>query len=330
MKSFYKKVKEAFYRPLYALPFSLKAGNELISSSNEGINTGTEITKQVEDKRVANHLLKGEVTQSVEELRYRTYKVDELSRTYEVGADGSAKKKKPLKKRNFNVFKLGQDNRKLTQNIEDTMKAVDSRMVDEYLLHVEYTEYPMYHIEAFVSRFELEGDTSKEWSTTMRLHFPKLADISDVRSQPFINKIIKFAESGNIPEQNIYTTDIKEMSFSTYRATHEENFVNYCLCGEHKLIKAEETSDDVVLTYKWQTAMRASVILSEKYYSESMDKKYKAKTEKEQQVGLVKEPEKFFCEKCGKEVPADDANNLKSFGQKVMCDNCLMEKDLNS
>ena len=46
-------------------------------------DSGTSIIKQVQDKRVSEALLKGEITQEVQELRYRTYKVDKESKTYE-------------------------------------------------------------------------------------------------------------------------------------------------------------------------------------------------------------------------------------------------------
>ena len=70
-----KKIKRCILRLLRALPFGLQgAEREIMGSSNTG-EDGTVITQEVSDERVSKHLLKGEVTQEVEELRYRTYKV---------------------------------------------------------------------------------------------------------------------------------------------------------------------------------------------------------------------------------------------------------------
>lgn len=44
---------------------------------------GTSVTQKVEEQRVSKSLLKGEVTQEVEELRYRNYLIDRESKDFE-------------------------------------------------------------------------------------------------------------------------------------------------------------------------------------------------------------------------------------------------------
>ena len=76
------KIKKVLLNLWYGLPFGLKAAGDEIMGGGEADQAGTEINQQVTDKRVAKHLLKGEVTQEVEELRYRTYKVANDSEKY--------------------------------------------------------------------------------------------------------------------------------------------------------------------------------------------------------------------------------------------------------
>jgi hypothetical protein len=90
----------------YSLPFGLKAADsEIMGANSTGEVDDTVIQQQVNDKRVAKHLLKGEITQEVEELRYRTYKVDKESNKY------NSKKKHSFncqeKLNDFFISKLG-------------------------------------------------------------------------------------------------------------------------------------------------------------------------------------------------------------------------------
>ena len=90
MKHLVNKIRLFFYSLFYGLK-----GTEDIVFHQTGINGdgGTSIIKEVEDKRVSKALLKGEVTQEVEELRYRTYLVDKESKTFEYYAPTLAIKK---------------------------------------------------------------------------------------------------------------------------------------------------------------------------------------------------------------------------------------------
>ena len=69
------KIKKFLLNIWYGLPFGLKAASEEIMSGGEVEQNGSSINQEATDNRVAKHLLKAEVTQEVEELRYRTYKV---------------------------------------------------------------------------------------------------------------------------------------------------------------------------------------------------------------------------------------------------------------
>ena len=70
-----RKIKDFFS----AVLFGMKAGDEMMTTSQVEIPEGSGIHKQIEHKSVLRDLLKGEVTQEVEELRYETFKAEEMS-----------------------------------------------------------------------------------------------------------------------------------------------------------------------------------------------------------------------------------------------------------
>ena len=91
-------LKNKLLNILYSLPFGLKGADSEIFGSKTNSENGTEISQEVSDERLGKHLLKGEVTQSVEELRYKTYKVANESKNYNFIGNGNAiKEEKPKK-----------------------------------------------------------------------------------------------------------------------------------------------------------------------------------------------------------------------------------------
>ena len=104
------KIKKYFLNLWYGLPFGMKAADTEIMGNKSVDDNGVTIQQEVSDQRVAKHLLKGEVTQEVEELRYRTYKVADESENYKYLGNGVAvkeeKEKRPLdrKKHKFKLF----------------------------------------------------------------------------------------------------------------------------------------------------------------------------------------------------------------------------------
>ena len=78
-----KTLKRKFYNILYSLPFGLKGAEDEMLSQKSSLNTDNVGVHQViNENRLSKDLLKGEVTQQVEELRYRDYKVSKESKKY--------------------------------------------------------------------------------------------------------------------------------------------------------------------------------------------------------------------------------------------------------
>jgi hypothetical protein len=121
--------------------YGLKDANDTVFTQ-AGIDNsvGTEIQQQVTENRVSKDLLKGEVTQQVEELRYRTYKVDRESKQFEYFSPTKAirfdkQDSKFVKYDNSDNLELItiQPNHANTANIYDGTKDVDflnAKLVD--------------------------------------------------------------------------------------------------------------------------------------------------------------------------------------------------------
>ena len=76
-----------------ALLFGMKAGDNLMTTSNQDPDEGSSVHQQIEKKSVLQDLINGEVTQEVEELRYETFKAEEMSNEYRYIGSGVALKK---------------------------------------------------------------------------------------------------------------------------------------------------------------------------------------------------------------------------------------------
>ena len=100
MKKFWRTIKSLWG----GFFWGLKSADEIVFQSSENNTPGSTIIQEVSDKRVSKALLKGEVTQEVEELRYRTYRVDREAKNYEYIAPTLAFRKEKEKKDNDSKF----------------------------------------------------------------------------------------------------------------------------------------------------------------------------------------------------------------------------------
>lgn len=301
------KIKNWFYRLLYALPFGLKGADEEILGSNSGnADNGSSIVQKVEDKTVFNNLINGTVTQSVEELRYRMYKVDEESQNYEYLGNGIAVKKeeKPIKK-NKHKFKFTQRNRLLVNGVLDELERVDSYGEDNYALEIMYSVFPKFQLGEFADRIIVNADI-KEESFKTTLVFSTIPNPYNQKSKPFVNELLKLKDvdlkSEYAVSHNMFLGNMTSISFSTYKASGEENFVNYSFLGECTPLKVEFKDNECFITYKWGDMIRLPLgKLSEKYSSQTMQYKYENHVEKN--VDSMLEPVKLskHCIVCGKE-----------------------------
>lgn len=329
------KIKKFFLNLWYGLPFGLKAAGDEIMGAGEADQTGTEIQQQVSDQRVAKHLLKGEVTQEVEELRYRNYKVAGEADNFEYLGNGVAVKKENGKKAaQKDKYKFSQENGLMVSTVLEELNRVNDYGVEKYRLEINYNSLTRFKIEQFVTLIDVNIDVRKETNPTIietTLHFEKQPDPYNPKARPFLNELVKLRDvkTQYQIERNEMASSIDNMNFVTYKATNELDFTNYAFVEGAKFKSLEETEHEYLVTYEWPGYVRIPLDLEGKYYSKSMDEKYRNNERKEVAPEMVNVERKAYCSVCGAEMSVYDADIQRADGREPVCKNCL-EKALKS
>jgi hypothetical protein len=320
------KIKKYFLNLWYGLPFGLKAAGKEIMGGGDEDQAGTEINQQVTDKRVAKHLLKGEVTQEVEELRYRTYKVSNESENYSYLGNGVAIK---TEEKDYSItekdkYKFSQENKIVCTSVLEEMNHVNNYGTERYVFECTYDGLVKFKIEQFATSVDVNiNNKEKIIETTLR--FEKQANPYNAKSKPFINQLaaLKDVKSEYELKRNEIASSLETFSFSTYKAKNENDFVSYAFIGGGKFVRIEETELEYLITYSWNEYIRVPLNLEEKYYSKTMDEKYQNKERKDVIPEMVESERKAYCSICGKEVSIYDADILEASGQPVICKECM-------
>ena len=151
------KIKKYLLNLWYGLPFGLKAADSEIMGSKSVEDNDTSIHQEVSDERVAKHLLKGEVTQEVEELRYRTYKVDKESQNYKYLGNGIAVKEKDSEKPTERTkFKFTQENEAICESVLESLNQVGKHGVERYRFEIDYKEFVRFKVEKFITKVDVD------------------------------------------------------------------------------------------------------------------------------------------------------------------------------
>ena len=312
---------------LYVFSFGLKAANDEIMGGGEADEQGSTINQQVTDQRVAKHLLKGEVTQEVEELRYRTYRVENESKSYKYLGNGVAvKEDKPKNKSDKTKFKFSQKNEMLCESVSDAMKQIGKYGIDTYRLQFDYKEFSRFKLDKFAKRVDVDiNEAIGKIETT--IHFSTEPDPYDATSMPFINEIKKLLTNSSeyfISKHEI-ASNILNLSFTTYKANNEDDFVNYSFINGATFKGFREENYEYLLTLTWGEYLRLPLDLESKYYSKTMAEKYEKKERKDVAPEMVNTERKRYCSICGKEMSVYDADVQEADGNMPIGKECMMK-----
>ena len=310
MNKFFRRIKSIFY----SLPFGLKgADTEIMGADSGGNGNDTVVKQQVSDKRVAKHLLKGEVTKEVEELRYRTYKVDREADKYDyVGAGMSIKKDKPNK--NLDIIKFTQENKLVCEDVLSELNRVDSFGFERYSVEINYAYPVRFKLQEFLLFVDVYIKKGEKAITTLR--FSDTRNPSAFNSKPFVTELEKLKELFDKNDtyglsRNDFATAILCMNFTTFKASDSQpDIVSYGFISP-ELIGVHHENGEYKLVYQWKDYNRLD--LTEKFYNAELEEKYKNKEKKEVKVETEitkddgswweKHQEKTIpCVKCGNPI----------------------------
>lgn len=318
MSKLWRIIKNLFY----SLPFSMKGGDVLTAQSSIEDNDAS-VIQQVQRNRLSDALMKGEVTQEVEELRYRTYTVAEESKNYSYLGDGVAIKNEKNIDNKKVAFK--QKNGLIVEDIYTELKRVDTKEygIDKYTLKIIYDDIPRFKLEKYCNFFEMNYD-SNHGGSELKLHFDSLPDTYDSTSKMFLNEI-KRIKNGNTINKNIFSY-LNKVSFVTYKVNMEKDLILYELEGL-SLSGIIDNGVEYIFVYNISETNRKD--LTDKFYSESMANKYKNKEKKENTLIFVDKKRTKICSVCGKEISEYDGDITEATYGKPLCIECL-EKTLLS
>lgn len=281
------KVVRFFKNLLYSLPFGLKGADTEIMGSGESDTVGTELNQQVNDKRVAKHLLKGEVTKEVEELRYRTYKVDRESKNYTYAGHGNAVKTEP-KEKTKGVLSFTQENKLICNDVLTELNRVEGYSVEKHLITVEYKNPVRIKADEFIKYVDVYIKDGEKAKTT--LHFDDIRNPQSFLSKPFVTELEKledaFSKNDAYALKRFDLVDsITSISFTTLNATNKTpDVVTYSFVTP-TLIDIKHDNGEFKLTYEWE--VYGIVDLTSKFFNAELEEKYQKKAKKDIQYDMT-------------------------------------------
>jgi hypothetical protein len=285
-----------------------------VDSANGGIIMSQDVTQGTH--ALSKALLKGELTEEVKQLRYRTYKVDREAKNYKYFAPTLALKKKEGKDNKFVSYDKsdGLDVITIQYNYalsEDTLDAINQI---ENGGRGEKTKYKFEIKRNFVPRFRLEEFLKKvvvkrldETHAILDFYFSQYperffntSDDKSFRSKAFINELKRIRNGGKSD-----VLDMEQMRFITSHAYKKDDLIEYVF---RNLWYREtvEFDGDYILRFK-ASIEHDGYDLTASYYNKTMDEKYKNNEKKEVTIDITGSVpvERYTCADCGKVVTFD-------------------------
>lgn len=316
-----RKISDFFIKLFYGFGFGIKNAENEILLSKHSSNTDSSYIQQIKEENVGKDLLKGEVTQEVEDLRYSTYKVYRESDKYEYIGDGISIKK-DIKKFDINNFSFIQRNKLFCKSIYESFKEGEDEGKVDFTLSIIYNDVPKFRLERFIESINVKcvnGDIN------ISFRFDKSFDLSKPITRMFYNELMKIND--DIRGNEIFSDNIANISFTTFKCQGDDDFVLYRF-DNLKPFSYDFFKEYVIITFKPQSFYRED--LMSKFYSDNQNKKYENKEEKKikMQIHSIGEKE-YKCSVCGEKMNQFDYEiTFYDFGQSF-CLKCL-EKYLTS
>lgn len=324
----WKKIISIFNRLKIGLALGMKAADEqLIHNDNiaDDINSG--IHQQQSDHRVAHHLLKGEVTQEVQELTWRTMMVERESKNHEYYSPYKTVKKqtrsdsRKLKIYNEETYQIltVQENKALGDNVIQALEKVDVNNVStnengevvqnigklqknhNYTIKFERNGMftPRYYIEEYTKKLVCLVVNEERNNYILDFYVTKYPNDREWKSKGFVREV-EYIKSGRRSD----VTDVKTVEFVT---SHAYNFHDGITFKFNKLQfkNVFEYDGDYILRFSAEVVVNGKDFFDENQ-CESMKKKYEEKAAKECVINYdpynPMDIRTYRCSICGKEV----------------------------
>lgn len=297
---------------LYGFFFGLKnADSEMFTSKNSSTSDSGYI-QQIKETNIGKDLLKGEVTQEVEDLRYSTYAVYKESNQYEYIGNGVAVYK-PKEEINLNNYKFTQRNKKFCKSVLESIDENKDDM-DSFTLTFSYDDISRFKLERYVEYITVHIVNG---SALISLKFNKDYDLSTPMTKMFYNELMKLLN--NDVKYNDFTI-LNSICFTTFKAVGEDDFIMYVFSNlEYK--RCEETDESVIVYFGTNVYSRED--LTSKFFSKNQKDKYDMKLGKEKTRSSVSSVVSHKCSECGETMNEFDYDITQHDFGRSLCVKCL-------
>lgn len=322
MKKFFQKIIYRTYLFFAGLFWGMRAADdEIFVQYDNGSDTGINSEQQKHTTGVAGALLRGEVTQQVKELRYRTYKVDRESKKYKYYSPTLALRRDKLDTKfisyensdNLEVVVV-QPNDIYRSNIAEINTDETTDAKKNVQLHGAHLDKPKNVIkigrsEDFTPRYLLEDYTKRvvvrrkdDKTCVVDFYVSKYPDNTKFKSKGFVKEIEKLIED---PRRNDIN-DIKSLYFKTYKAFGTEDLCEYEY-NKFKFQGVVEYDGMYLLRYEATPTIDGVDLVMTKYFDPIMEAKYEKKEKKDIILNPFEIHERriYTCEECGKQICYD-------------------------
>ena len=315
----------------YGLFYGFKAVDDSMASTGVSLGDGMTINKHQETNSLAKDLLRGEVTQQVEELRYRTYLVDRESKDFDYYSPTLALRKetryaKQLQYENIDNLEIItiQPNNCYGENLLETLDHVNDNdnievvkingkeeiscnvgKIDKnkkYSIQIgrEKDITPRYYIDKFISRVAV-FKTDNENVMRLDIYIPDYYNPSN-----FIKKnLLKDLELIMSGYPNSDTARINHLEFITDKAYQIDDLVKFVF-HNLKFISITKYDGNYILHYDADLLSKEQDDLVKRFYNKEMAQKYEEKAPRQRELTLGDPVIKVMtCEHCGKQAVYD-------------------------
>ena len=352
MLKFIKNIYDRINAYWVGLFYGMKHTNDTVFTQI-GVNgdVGTQIQQEVSENRVSKDLLKGEVTQQVEELRYRTYKVDRESHDFEYFSPVKALRydkqdSKFIKYDNSDNLELVtiQPNHVIPSNVYDTTKDIDFMnaelkdkqgnisvdvgtftFINDYNIKIERDFMPRFKLEAYTTRLAVKKIDDKD-NFVLDFYVSKYPQENDMKNIYFIREVEKIFNGYRQSD----ITSMTRVSFVTSHAYNLPDMIEYRF--DHIYFRdIIEYDGHYILKFRAHAYVNGKDITDE-YYSKTMDDKYKNNEKKEVVIdafGGGNEYKTYVCEECGKVIEYDTEaiDEIPSTIGRDILDDCISDEN---
>lgn len=286
-----------------------------VDSANGGTTISQDVTQGTH--ALSRALLRGELTEEVKQLRYRTYKVDREAKKYKYFSPTLALKKKEGKDNKFISYDNSdgldvitiQDCHPIIENIEDALNQIENGgrgEITKYNIEIERSFRPRFKIEEFLRKIVVKrfDDTH----AILDFYFSKYPDKlflnsndKSFRSKAFIHEI----ESIKDKKVKSDMLDMEKLRFVTSHAYRQDDLIEFVFRNLF-FREVKEFDGDYILQFK-ASIEHDGIDLTASYYNKTMDERYKNKEKKEVIFDITGSVpvETYVCADCGKEVTFD-------------------------